>query len=1277
VKHQRWRIQGTFILQAPLHVGSGGITSREAIVDQNNKSCDVAAVATDHMGKPCLPGTALKGVLRAWAERFGVDTGCIVRIFGERNLDQPGAQAGWAEFHTAHIHQPAPRTLEQFDQHVPYWNGDRLTGVYSNVCLDRCTGAARANKLFYTEFVPAGVTFGVEITATRLSEREITLLLALLEQGSRHPTHPYQFGANGADGWGRVAWKLSSVRTCTEVPANFTGVGFECCTTNWAVPQLPVIDTVPTHIALDLTLKFDGPFLVNDPARSKTTETNQESTNFVPLRCPDGSGWLPSSSFRGALRQRAELLLRTLNPQASGDPNVPTSQPGPIERIFGQTSQASRLHLAEFTEVGKAETRHQDFVAIDRFTGGAAEGAKFDATYLDAPTFTTRLTLDLAGLERCDLAVLALTLRDLCQGQLTFGFGGSKGYGRATAELKLVSQQLDPTGWGLPSSEPSGQLSDALLDWFRANLAGLYHPLPAPVLPASAPIIPPAVLERRGLLIKEATKKGYALKLRSPDKHGVQREVPLSDQQRLSPALRGEIDSLPMGELEVTFDPGPMNIRRVGQTGPPPASSDSFANPYYFLPLKDRKDFKGDLADCKPVGHERFHAGRYSGTLRVRLNTKTPLLVLDSQRAAELDDQHFSFPVLLDGAGRPLLASSSVRGMLRAAYEAITNSRFGVFPGQLARDGNVAEGHARRLGYRMPARTALATVPVRIEAGPGGVLRARLLPGTSHIDANGALATGDPQFAAWVGTYGWMPRGRNANGLGHGVDVWASIVPWQHNNPSFKFWNVEELIRATGQPCPTTAIPPAGHTRRPSGPRGAPLQSNTSRWVYGYLCVTNKNVNDKHDERLFFDAGTTPLYATLPVEAIAQWRELILDYQDQHRAEMDRGITRPPALNNSCIFSRHITTNGEECLKDGDLCHAILRQGKSGWEVQELYPVMITRRLYDRSPLELLPPSLQPATALEQLSPADRVFGWVAQEADNAADAPAYRSQVTVGRVTCVQDDRIRWFTQCRRNVYGPGAVNDPGLALAILGQPKPHQGRFYVGSREGLAQASGGAKPQRGYHANNRLRGPKVYPHHRDLAGNHWEPQDNMTETADAHRFREYLRLSGERDSQNRSIQGWIEPETEFTFDLHVTNLTRVELAALVWLLTLPENHYLRLGLGKPIGFGSVRVELDESQSLIAEGTAWATYLAHWQANPELTNLEGLRAEFEAVLFRINPELRTGFLKCAEGLSGLAVHYPRSTEEPTGSEAIYEWFGGNTNSLPDLHAPQPGLRRI
>jgi len=88
-----------------------------------------------------------------------------------------------------------------------------------------------------------------------------------------------------------------------------------------------------------------------------------------------------------------------------------------------------------------------DFLAIDRFTGGGAEGAKFDALALWQPAFTLRLHLDNPA--DWELGWLWLALRDLAAGWLTVGFGGAKGFGR----VKLTDWAAT-FGYLLPEDAP-------------------------------------------------------------------------------------------------------------------------------------------------------------------------------------------------------------------------------------------------------------------------------------------------------------------------------------------------------------------------------------------------------------------------------------------------------------------------------------------------------------------------------------------------------------------------------------------------------------------------------------------------------------------------------------------------------------------------------------------------------------------------------------------------------------------------------------------------------
>ena len=186
----------------------------------------------------------------------------------------------------------------------------------------------------------------------------------------------------------------------------------------------------------------------------------------------------------------------------------------------------------------------------------------------------------------------------------------------------------------------------------------------------------------------------------------------------------------------------------------------------------------------------------------------------------------------------------------------------------------------------------------------------------------------------------------------------------------------------------------------------------------------------------------------------------------------------------------------------------------------------------------------------------------------NQNDRVAVRGCLRIGPITCKSD-----------LVVAVEKFASPGVPLAILAAPKPQQGRFYVAeSPNGEAQQDGLGKVEAGYsNGKKRLRRPEGLPSpgitfHRALGKSHstshtarkphW-PLPGVP-TASKNNGQE------QRDDQNRSILGWVKPGAVFRFDLHVQNISKVELGVLLWLLTLREEHYYRLGGGKPLALAA-----------------------------------------------------------------------------------------------------------
>ena len=633
---------------------------------------------------------------------------------------------------------------------------------------------------------------------------------------------------------------------------------------------------------------------------------------------------------------------------------------------------------------------------------------------------------------------------------------------------------------------------------------------------------------------------------------------------------------------ESTRAPGRLDASDLHLLDPPDEEiHDHFHNPYTFVPSPPRQDaikaggFAGDFdpLDCR-LSHASLKPELWTGHLPIKITTVTPLVLPKTAGEERSSTDHQTYDVL------DHLPESSLRGMLRSAYEVVTNSRYGCF------------SNDDRLAYRMDTGEAVKLIPARIEKGKtGGDLVVRLYPGTSNPTENGPQ---DKQMYAAVLTCYHNNPSLNSKCVGGydprtGDQVWAEIELCRHRR-GYRFWKAIKVW------------PKSKYPLKPS---------TTGKIVEGHVLVTNQNMGNKHDERIFFN----PRLKTFPVTNCLNesWRMRIKSYREAHSDDeiFGRAGGADPwkytgYKPGETAWSPHLYQDGKHQdrwgrnthdameLQPGDMVYARCKFDTKGniTDIDDFFPVMISRELYDNRPADLLNCSLKPANKRSELSPADRLFGWVPQKSGS--------NQGYKGRIRVVCEDGAR-----------PEIIekfNGGALPLAILGQPKPAQGRFYVAKdNQGTPQDDGISKSQAGYSEDKGLRGRKQYWHHKgleaDQAPDYWKPSvEDRTQQQSNGRYQEYRRPNKNRepqkDPQNRSITGWIKPNIVFKASLYVQNLQTEEIGALLWLLSLPKSHYFRLGYGKPLGFGSVRMEVDEERCVngclpLGTGEDWKGYYA------------------------------------------------------------------------------------
>ncbi|MDR1510444.1 MAG: TIGR03986 family CRISPR-associated RAMP protein, partial [Synergistaceae bacterium] len=614
----------------------------------------------------------------------------------------------------------------------------------------------------------------------------------------------------------------------------------------------------------------------------------------------------------------------------------------------------------------------------------------------------------------------------------------------------------------------------------------------------------------------------------------------------------------------------------------------AFHNPYNFVPTCDREKclsdpFAGDhdpSVKANKEDHSRYHEGRYTGTIPVVLSTITPLFITDPSSKVLLagtagrNDAHYCYDTL------DYIPATALKGLISSAYEAITNSRYRVFS---------KRQHTKKLGMRAPATPNL--VPGRVRVGQDtNSLEVELFTGTVRLIG----ANPDPLYAAWLPMYtssGSKNEFLNKLNGEHKTDVKIRLYQHYHykkdkdeqnryvyvkdedGNPKkfldFKFWSVVEIagkkIVGTNE-CPTITKM-AFEEKNADG-------TAIEKSVEGYIVISGKTFKRKHDERFFFNAPAGSAQVIHITPAVQKsYEELISNYQSVHEGGAN------PTIDKGVIHGKHIMNADKKTLRDGDFVY--VNMNSSNTAVVALFPVQISRELHEKTPWDCAYPSVRPAEGMDNLSPADRLFGWVNQNGKGA-----WKGKIRIS-------DGIFHATE---EVSNPTEQFEP-LPLAILGNPKPAQARFYLGDAQGAPQNCRIKKADASYRGNKKLRGRKVYLHQLHGESNYWNAQQALAERQEHPEDREYVMndqyVMNDRDDtvgtliqqsgQNRSISSWISPERLFRFDMRVENLTREELGALLQLLamtTANQERCFKLGFAKPLGLGSVTLKLDMDDS-------------------------------------------------------------------------------------------------
>ncbi len=441
------RFLARFVIEAetPLAVGSG---EKDILTD--------ALVATDVNGLPYIPGTAIAGVVRHMIEEVKSESFDANQIFGfQAKKDGRGSEIIFTE---AKILNSKGEVIDGMDLKA---KDDLLLKYYADLPIRQHVrinekGVTDKAGKFDEQVIFAGTRFCFEIEMVAKDAKDEANFQKALEQIQ---SKTFRIGSGTRCGFGEIKVIKLYKRSLDLKQANdlelylskSSNLSEEWC--GWKKHDILNDDKADGWITYELKLQPEDFFLFGSGFGDDEVDMTPEKEKKVIWK--DGEGELseervliPASSVKGALAHRVAFHYNRLKERFAGctgdkEPKVGNENEA-VQALFGYENQKEKKQVRGnllFSDVigdRSLEDKILNHVAIDRFTGGAIDGALFSekTTYGKGQEFT--LTI----LAKCDAFKgdkiqdsLEAAMIDICKGMLPLGGGVNRGNGVFTGSL--------------------------------------------------------------------------------------------------------------------------------------------------------------------------------------------------------------------------------------------------------------------------------------------------------------------------------------------------------------------------------------------------------------------------------------------------------------------------------------------------------------------------------------------------------------------------------------------------------------------------------------------------------------------------------------------------------------------------------------------------------------------------------------------------------------------------------------------------------------------------
>lgn len=459
----RYTFSGTLVAVSPLHLGSGDFRHVATVTGKggDNKRPEVAAILRDALGRPYIPATSLKGLLRRLMEEIQHDDhtsldhllGVIKNSSGEENAaNEKQGMMGALHMRGAEcIGTPPDVSAAPYadqnpnaDQNPTPVDGAESLGpgvfIAARTRIDPSSGTSQDSTLFFQEMVAAGTTFRFRCLIEPRSEPEAAeaLVIDFLRALDRLTHEDGQaMGRGQADGLGRLRLRPDSLGITRQTLAATGRYESSDATDLWR-NRPTTAGEPPAAKVVRLALVCDGPFVIIDGSHEESREENDPQLKAQRLTA--GLPLVLGSSLSGALRARARWLaaLKRYREGAQKDASeraiTSDKDAGSLtaeQRLFGVAGFRGLLGI-ERIEVKEAVPWDITSVKIDRFSGAPVDNALFTTNTFVGVRITVSLRLGARSKmapDEKDEKLFAYLIEDIQSNGLQLGHGGNKGFG--------------------------------------------------------------------------------------------------------------------------------------------------------------------------------------------------------------------------------------------------------------------------------------------------------------------------------------------------------------------------------------------------------------------------------------------------------------------------------------------------------------------------------------------------------------------------------------------------------------------------------------------------------------------------------------------------------------------------------------------------------------------------------------------------------------------------------------------------------------------------------